>query len=209
MPVIGLTGGIASGKSTVAGLLREKGALVIDADEVAREVVRPSRPALEEIRDRFGTGVLAPDGTLDRGALARLIFSDPEARRDLNAIMHPRIFEAIRDRLAVTDPDQMVFVEAALLAETYSQASQWLKLESLVVVDAPRELQVARLKEKGITGPDVSLRLAAQMESRERLAQATHVIQNAGSLDDLRSEVDRVWRELEGESFGVTDRPLH
>ena len=205
MPVIGLTGGIASGKSTVAALLRHKGALVVDADEVARRLVEPGRPALDEIRARFGRGVLAPDGSLDRAALGRLVFSDPEARRHLNEILHPRIFEAIRDRLADEEPNRLVFVEAALLAETYSQANRWLALQGLVVVDAPAELQAARLRAKGMADSDASLRMAAQLARPDRLSRATHVIDNSGSIEDLKTQVDRVWAQLNAEQ-GPGDR---
>ena len=196
MPVYGLTGGIASGKSTVANLLRSKGAVVIDADEVARELVAPGHPALAEIAARFGPSVLSADGALDRAALGRLIFSDEAARRDLNGILHPRIFEAIRDRLATMDPGAPVFVEAALLAETYSQAAERLSFAGLVVVDAPAELQVERLLAKGFTQQEAELRLAAQMSREDRLARATHVVHNSGSLEELRRHVERLWMEL-------------
>ena len=196
MPVIGLTGGIASGKSTVADLLRARGAVVIDADGVAREVVRPGEPALEEIVSRFGRAVLSADGSLDRGTLGRLVFADPVALGDLNAILHPRIFEALRARLTGEDLARPVFVEAALLAETYSQAAESLGMETLVVVDAPVELQVARLEAKGMSRADALLRIAAQMDRAERLRRASFVIDNSGSLDDLRREVERVWARL-------------
>lgn len=196
MPVYGLTGGIASGKSTVANLLRSKGAVVIDADEVARELVAPGEPALAEIAERFGPPVLAADGTLDRAALGRLIFSDEAARRDLNVILHPRIFEAIRGRLAAIDPAEPVFVEAALLAETYSQAAERLSFAGMVVVDAPADLQIARLLAKGLTREEAELRLAAQMSREDRLSRATHVVDNSGSHEQLRREVERVWMEL-------------
>lgn len=196
MPVYGLTGGIASGKSTVAKLLRARGADVIDADEVARELVAPGSPALAEIAARFGPPVLAADGSLDRAALGRLIFSDEAARRDLNGILHPRIFEAIRDRLTTIDPAVPVFVEAALLAETYSQAAEKLAFAALLVVDAPEDLQIARLLAKGFTRQEADLRLGAQMSRRDRLSRATHVVDNSGSHEQLRREVERVWMEL-------------
>ncbi|HEX2053523.1 MAG TPA: dephospho-CoA kinase [Actinomycetota bacterium] len=196
MPVIGLTGGIASGKSTVANLLRAKGATVVDADAIARELVLPGEPALDEIKRRFGDEVMASDGTLDRAALGRLIFSDQTARDDLNAILHPRIFEVIRNRVGQADPAHAVFVEAALLAETYSQAAHWTGMDCLVVVDAPEDRQIARLVARGVPVEDARLRLAAQATRQERLARATHVLDNSGSLEDLQRKVDRLWAEL-------------
>lgn len=197
MTVIGLTGGIASGKSEVARLLRSKGVVVIDADEVAREVVQPGTPALEAIIKRFGGSVFHVDGSLNRSALAELIFSDPGARRDLNAIMHPRIFAAIAQRVEALDPAEPVVVEAALLAESYSQARERLGMDTLLVVDCPPEQQMARLKsERGLTEEQARQRLNAQASSAERRARATHVIDNSGTPSDLEQEVDRVWSGL-------------
>lgn len=196
MPVVGLTGGIAAGKSTVAGLLAGRGAAVINADLVARELVEPGQPALAEIASRFGAAYLRDDGTLDRAALAERIFADPLAREDLNAILHPRIFAAIRRQLDRLNPDRVAVVEAALLAETYDRAVPALGMQALVVVDAPAHLQTARMKDRGLSGAQAAARLAAQADPSFRRSLATHVIDNSGSLDDLERAVEEVWDRL-------------
>lgn len=197
MTVIGLTGGIASGKSTVARLLKQRGATVIDADEVARAVAQPGSEVLKEIKQRFGESVIHGDGSLKRSALAAIIFEDPSARRDLNAIMHPRIYVAIREQVDALDPAQPVVVEAALLAETYSQAHERLEMKTLLVVDCPPELQMARLRSgRGLTEQEARQRLSAQAGSSQRRAHATYVIDNSGTLHELEEEVDRVWSAM-------------
>ena len=206
MPLIGVTGGIASGKSTVGELLKEKGALVIDADAVAHEVVEPGRPALEEIRKRFGDQVIAGDGTLDRAELGRRVFVDEDARRALNAIMHPRIFEEIQRRVRGQRRDRVVVYEAALLAETYEASLEWLEIDAVVVVDCPVEQQVERLlSERGMNRREAELRVASQSDRADRLARATYVIHNSGSLGDLRRQVDQMWARLQNRH---PDRPL-
>jgi dephospho-CoA kinase len=206
MPVIGLTGGIASGKSAVAELLRRKGVLVIDADAVAHEVVEPGEPGLEEIRQRFGNEVIAPDGSLDRAALGRIIFVDDQARHDLNEIMHPRIFQAIQQRLRGVSPDRIVVYEAALLVETYEQSLDWLDIDTVVVVDCPVEQQLERLiAKRGMGVAEAELRVAAQGARSERLSRANYVIDNSGSLEELGRQVDRMWMLLQERN---PDRPL-
>jgi dephospho-CoA kinase len=206
VPVIGLTGGIASGKSTVADLLRRKGAVVIDADAVAHEVVEPGQPALEEIRQRFGDGMLLEDGSLDRAALGRTIFLDEEAREGLNEIMHPRIFESIQRKLRGLNPDRIVVYEAALLVETYEESLDWLEIDAVVVVDCPVELQLERLvTQRGMGEVEAELRIAAQGHRAERLDRANYVLDNSGSLESLRRQVDRMWLLLQNRD---PDRPL-
>lgn len=206
MPLIGLTGGIASGKSTVGELLKQKGALVIDADAVAHEVVEPGRPALEEIRKRFGDQVIADDGTLDRAELGRRIFVDEDARRALNAIMHPRIFEEIQRRVRGQRRNRVVVYEAALLAETYEASLEWLEIDAVVVVDCPVEQQVERLlSERGMDRREAELRVASQADRADRLSRATYVIHNSGSLSELRRQVDQMWARLQNRD---PDRPL-
>lgn len=206
MPVIGLAGGIASGKSTVGELLRRKGALVIDADAVAHEIVEPGRPALAEIRDRFGDGVITPDGWLDRAALGRIVFDDHQARNDLNDIMHPRIYEEIQRRIRGQRRDRIMVFEAALLAETYEQALEWLEIDAVVVVDTPPEVQVQRLMdERDMTWDEAYARISSQASRGDRNAHANYVIQNAGTLGDLEREVDRMWAQIQ---VVDPDRPL-
>ncbi len=206
MPVIGLAGGIASGKSTVGELLRRKGALVIDADAVAHEIVEPGRPALAEIRDRFGNEVITPDGWLDRAALGRVVFDDPQARSDLNDIMHPRIYEEIQRRIRGQRRDRIMVFEAALLAETYEQALEWLEIDAVVVVDAPPEVQVQRLvDERDMTLDEAYARISSQTSRQERNAHANYVIRNVGTLADLEREVDRMWAQIQ---VVDPDRPL-
>lgn len=206
MPVIGLAGGIASGKSTVGEILRRKGALVIDADAVAHEIVEPGRPALADIRDRFGDGVITPDGWLDRAALGRIVFDDLQARNDLNEIMHPRIYEEIQRRIRGQRRDRIMVFEAALLAETYEQALEWLEIDAVVVVDAPPEVQVQRLiDERDMSRNEAYARIASQAGREDRNARANYVIHNVGTLADLEREVDRMWGMIQNVD---PDRPL-
>lgn len=197
MPLIGLTGGIASGKSEVASLLQARGAIVIDADAIARELVEPGMPALEEIREHFGPNILRDDGTLDRKKLGDMVFSDPQARLSLNALMHPRIFAEVRERLSKTDPQALRIVEAALMVESAPWESGELELDALIVVDSPVSVQVERLAaERGMSERDSLLRIGAQINSAARQAAADYVIDNTGSLTELESAVDRVWQQV-------------
>jgi dephospho-CoA kinase len=206
MPVIGLAGGIASGKSTVGKLLKKRGALVIDADAVAHEIVEPGWPALAEIRDRFGAGVIAADGSLDRAALGKIVFEDPQARHDLNEIMHPRIYEEIQRRIRGQKRNRIMVFEAALLAETYEQALEWLEIDAVVVVDATPELQFQRLLDgRGMSQDEAYQRIMAQTSREERNSRASYVIRNTGSLADLERQVDRMWAALQNAD---PDRPL-
>ena len=206
MPVIGLAGGIASGKSTVGELLRRKGALVVDADAVAHEIVEPGRPALAEIRDRFGDDVITPDGWLDRAVLGRIVFEDAQARNDLNNIMHPRIYEEIQRRVRGQRRDRIMVFEAALLAETYERALEWLEIDAVVVVDAPPEVQVQRLMdERDMTWEEAYARITSQGSREARNAHANYVIRNVGTLADLEREVDRMWALIQNVD---PDRPL-
>lgn len=195
MLTVGLTGGIGSGKSTVAAMLGEHGAVVIDADAVAREVVSPGTPGNLAISARFGPEVMAEDGSVDRAALARVVFDDDEARRDLNAIVHPAVGAAVAERLAdesAQGNDRVVVMEVPLLVE-----SGWDKGEVVVVVDCPEDVAVQRVVEqRSMSAEDVRRRIAAQATREERLARADHVILNDDSLDDLREQVDALWDTL-------------
>jgi dephospho-CoA kinase len=193
MLLVGLTGGIASGKTTVSAMLAERGAEVIDADHIARQVVMPGTPAWCKIRDHFGPGVLHPDGQLDRQALADIVFADKSKLALLNEITHPAIFARIADRLeAHHGQDVVVVLDAALLIE----AGLAEGVDVVVVVHSPREIQVERLAAKGVGATDARNRIAAQLEPEKRLARADIVIDNGGSLEDLGRQVDKLWEEL-------------
>lgn len=189
--VIGLTGGIASGKSTVAELLAERGAVVIDADRLARDVVEPGTPGLAAVVERFGAGVLASDGGLDRAALGRLVFADPAARRDLEAIIHPAV-RARAAELTAAAPDGSVVVQMIpLLVETGQQDA----FDFVVVVDVDPDAQLARVRDRdGLGDDDARARVQAQAGRNARLAAADVVIHNDGTRDDLAGEMDAFWQ---------------
>jgi dephospho-CoA kinase len=194
MLLVGLTGGIASGKTTVSAMLAERGAEVVDADHIARQVVMPGTPAWCKIRDHFGPGVLFADGSIDRQALADIVFADKAKLTLLNEITHPAIFARIADRLeAHHDQDVVVVLDAALLIE----AGLAEGVEVVIVTHSPREIQVERLAAKGVGEHDASSRIAAQLEPEKRLARADIVIDNSGSLEELARRVDEVWEELQ------------
>jgi dephospho-CoA kinase len=188
--VFGLTGGIATGKSTLARLLRERGARVIDADAVAREVVAPGTDGLEEVVARFGDAILTRDGVLNREALGALVFADPAARADLNAILHPRIAARSAALLAEAAAGAApVFYEAALLFETGSAAL----FDEIVVVGCSPDLQLARvIARDGLTPDAARARIAAQMPLPEKRARATLYIDNVGPIAELERWADRV-----------------
>jgi dephospho-CoA kinase len=189
--VFGLTGNIGAGKSTVARLLAARGIPVIDADRLAREVVQPGQPALAEIAARFGGKVLNPDGTLDRKALAAVVFNDPAERAALNAIVHPRIAEATAARLAelAQGGHRTAVYEAALIVENGLDRG----MDGLVVVTAPEDVQLARLLERDkMSEAEARARLAAQLPAAVKLERATFVIENHGSLADLEAQVAKL-----------------
>lgn len=196
MLAVGLTGGIGSGKSTVADLLVAKGAKLIDADRIAREVVAPGAPAYQPIVDRFGPTVLDPEGRIDRPALAKLTFGHPEALADLNAITHPVIgAEMMARKDSYAEGDDIVVLDIPLLRPVHREM---LDLVAVVVVDSPPELALQRLVTlRGMAAEDAAARIGAQADRATRLDGADLVIDNTGDLDELRSEVDRVWRALE------------
>jgi dephospho-CoA kinase len=193
MLLVGLTGGIASGKSTVSALLAERGAEVIDADHIARQVVMPGTHAWHKIRDHFGPGVLFPDGSIDRQALADIVFSDKAKLTVLNEITHPEIFARIADGLEEHhDKDVVVVLDAALLIE----AGLADGADVVVVTHSPKEIQVERLAAKGMGASDAEARISAQLPPEKRLASADIVIENTGTLEELVQRVDEVWEEL-------------
>jgi dephospho-CoA kinase len=195
---VGLTGGIASGKSTVAALLAERGALVIDADVLAREVVEPGTPGLAAVVERFGPSVLTPDGRLDRPALGRLVFaadaSSPGARRDLEAIVHPAVRSRAAEVEAGARPGQVVVHVIPLLVET----GQATSFDVVVVVDVTPEVQRARLLARdGLSEAEADGRIAAQASRAERLAAADLVVHNDGSTEDLVRHVEELWARID------------
>jgi dephospho-CoA kinase len=191
---VALTGGIGSGKSTVARMLAQRGAVIVDADAIAREIVEPGEPALDEIREAFGAGVIEPDGRLDRGRLAEIVFADPEALGRLNAITHPRIAQRSAELIAEAPADAVVVYDMPLLVEQGPEALQgW---DAIIVVDSPDEVRLQRLVYRGLSLEDARRRMAAQASREERRAVADQVIDNAGDLPECERQVDRLWRAL-------------
>lgn len=190
---IGLTGGIASGKSTVARKLEQLGAFTIDADVLARDVVALGTEGLKAVVARFGNSVLAADGSLDRSALARVIFADPQARADLNAIIHPLVRERAAELEAAAPAGAVVVHVIPLLVETGQQD----RFDAVVVVDTTVEEQLRRLTRRdGLTQTEAEQRVAAQASREERLGAATHVIDSSGPVRETMRQVDELWRNL-------------
>jgi dephospho-CoA kinase len=193
MKRVGLTGGVASGKSTVSAILDELGALIIDADVLAREVVAAGTDGLREVVEAFGRDVLTEDGELDRPAMGTIVFADPEKRRVLEGIIHPLVRERGAEIEASAGSDDVVVHDIPLLAET-GQAEGF---DAVIVVDVPTEMQLERMVElRGMTREDAEARVAAQAARHERLKIATHVVDNTGTVEDLRRRVTEVYREL-------------
>ncbi|MFG6401267.1 dephospho-CoA kinase [Microbacterium sp. P04] len=196
MPLIALTGGIASGKSTIAALLAEQGAVVIDADAIVRDVQAPGSPVLAEIAETFGDGMLRPDGSLDRPALGAVVFGDPARLATLNAIVHPAVRVESERRFAAAaaaDPDGVVVYDVPLLAEARAHDPWHL----VVVADAPAEVRIQRLMEhRGMSEADARARIAAQVSDEERRRMADVVIDTNGTLARTQEQVDDLWRRL-------------
>jgi len=192
---VGLTGGIGSGKSTVADLLVDRGAVLIDADRIAREVVEPGGPAYAPLVERFGSGIVGEDGAIDRPALAALAFADPVALADLNAITHPAIGVVMAERrAAVEGSDDVVLLDIPLLTPAHRDV---LSLDVVVVVDCDPAVALERLvAQRQMAREDAEARMAAQVSREERLAGADLVVHNSGSRAELAGEIDRVWKEL-------------
>lgn len=190
---VGLTGGIGAGKSAVSRLLGELGAVVVDADLIAREVVEPGTEGLRAVRAEFGDAVLAPDGSLDRAALGAVVFADPERLAALNAVVHPLVAARSAELEAAAGPDAVVVHDVPLIAEN-GLAPLY---DRVLVVDASEETQLDRLTRlRGMTEADARARMAAQASREERLAVADVVIDNDGSLADLEARVRQVWSGL-------------
>lgn len=187
---VGLTGGIASGKSVVSSRLAEHGALVIDADALAREVLAPGSEGLNEVVEEFGGAVLDEQGVLDRPALGRIVFGDPQARERLNGIVHPRVRDRARTLREAADSGRVVVEDIPLLVETGQQE----RFDVVVVVRAPEEERIRRIVEHRGAGEDEARsRIAAQAGDEERAAAADVVLENSGTLEELHQQVDDLW----------------
>ena len=191
---VGLTGGLGSGKSTVAALFGEHGAVIIDADVVAREVVRAGTPGFAAVVARFGPGVVGPDGELDRAALARIVFADGAALDELNAIVHPLVGSRSAELAAAVPPGAVVVHDIPLLAENGLAD----RFDTVVVVEADREIRLARLAERGLTRAEAEARMAAQATDEKRRAIADEIVRNDDDLDSLARQIDRLWDRLSG-----------
>ena len=189
---IGLTGGIGSGKSTVAARLAGHGAMVIDADRIAREVVEPGTPGFDKVVAVFGDAVVTPDGALDRKALAAIVFGDIVHRTQLNAIIHPLVGERVAELSAAAPPDAVLVYDVPLLVENNMAGG----FDKVVVIEAPADLRLARLDERGMPAADAHERMRAQATDEQRRAVADEVIVNDGTRDDLAARVDAAWARL-------------
>ncbi|SNS48623.1 dephospho-CoA kinase [Geodermatophilus pulveris] len=195
---IGLTGGIGSGKSTVAGLLAARGARVVDADRIAREVLAPGTRGLAAVVEAFGADVLTRDRALDRPALAAVVFADPGARRRLDGIVHPLVRARAAELVAAAPPDAVVVQDVPLLVETGQAASYDLVL----VVEADPATRLRRLAGRGLSEDDARARIAAQATDEQRRAVADVVLDNSGTVEQLEAQVDRFWAERVAPALG-------
>lgn len=192
MIVVGLTGGIGAGKSTVSKLLAERGAAIVDADQIARDLQSPGSAVLDRMAERFGAHIIDDDGSLDRGAVASIVFSDKEALDDLNGIVHPAMQAEIQAQIdAHVGTDRLVVLDFPLLGENPRKG-----LAATVVVDVPHDLAVVRAVERGMDEADVRNRIDSQISREQRRERATHIIDNSGDLDDLERQVDELWPQL-------------
>lgn len=193
MLLVGLTGGIGSGKSTVAELLEAHGAVILDADVFARDAVRSGTDAFRAVVRRFGEGVVAADGELDRTALADIVFADPASLEDLETIVHPEVRRMLADALqAQLDTNHVVVLVNPLLIEMGTHRD----CDVVIVVSTQPDMQVARAMTRGLLEPDVRARIAAQLPADERAGHADVVLKNEGTLDELRGAVDDLWHDL-------------
>jgi len=193
MLLVGLTGGLGAGKSTVARMLADRGAVIVDADELARRAIAPDTPGHRKVLEAFGDGVLADDGSIDRRALAAVVFDDPEARRALESITHPEVFRMLADEVERRrDTDDVVVFDAPLIVETgFDEAT-----DVLVVVALDPALQVERVVARGMDRAEAEARIAAQASPEERRSRADEVLRNDGDLEDLERQVEALWERL-------------
>jgi len=195
---VGLTGGVGSGKSTVARLLAERGAVIIDADAIAREVVEPGTPGFRAVVATFGSGVVGPDGALDRPRLAAIVFADEAKRSQLNAIVHPLVGERTAQLMAAAPEGAVVVYDVPLLVESELAGG----FDFVLVVEAAVPTRLARLAGRGMPEADARNRIAAQATDEQRRAVADAVIGNDGSPDELRARVDEVWARIQERAQG-------
>ena len=190
MIVVGLTGGIGAGKSTVSKLLAERGAAIVDADEIARDLQRPGTPVVAAMVERFGDHIIAEDGSLLRAEVAKIVFSDEQALKDLNGIVHPAMQAEIQRQIDLNaDTDRVVVLDFPLLGENPRKG-----MAATIVVDIPYDLAVARVVEyRGMDEDDAQNRINSQISREERLERATHVVDNSGTFDSLATQVDELW----------------
>ena len=196
MLIVGLTGGVASGKTAVSRVLREEGAYIIDADQIARELVQPHKPAWNELVRAFGKEILQEDGSIHRRKLADKVFTDPEQRKVLNQILHPRIKEEMDRRtkeIGQKDPEAIVVIDAPLLVEL----GVYRKVDQLIVITSTQMQQMERLKERDGRSPEEALRLfSSQMPVEEKVKLADFVIRNEGSLEETKKRAKEVFKQL-------------
>jgi dephospho-CoA kinase len=190
--MVGLTGGIGSGKSTVARMLVARGAVVVDADAIAREVVEPGKPALAALVEAFGPEILQPDGALDRAALAERAFVTDETRKQLEAITHPAIGEEFLRQVAAAPPDGIVIHDVPLLVES----KRGFEYGAVIVVEAPMELRLQRLELRGVARDDAARRIALQASDDDRRKVATWVVDNSSDLAHLEEQIAEIWPRL-------------
>ncbi len=193
MILVGLTGGIGAGKSTVSAMLAERGAVIVDADQIARDLQAPGSPVLAAMAERFGEHIIGDDGVLDRGAVAQIVFNDEDALQDLNGIVHPAMQSEIQRQIdAQRDTDRVVVLDFPLLGENPRKG-----LAATIVVDVPVDVAVERLVEqRDMDVDDARARIDSQLSREERLERATHVLDNSGDRDSLASQVDALWEQL-------------
>ncbi|MGZ6886947.1 MAG: dephospho-CoA kinase [Acidimicrobiia bacterium] len=195
MLLVGLTGGIGAGKSTVAALLAERGAVILDADQVARDVVEPGQPAFDALVAEFGPEIVGTDGRLDRAGLAARAFATPEGKAALDAITHPAIHAEFGRRMAEAPTDAIVVMDVPLLVESKTAAERGY--EVVIVVEAPEQVRLDRLEGRGLPRHDAAARMKAQVTDEERRAVATHVLDNGSHPDALVAQVDALWTDLQ------------
>ena len=193
MIVVGLTGGIGAGKSTVSAMLAERGAVIVDADQIARDLQGPGSPVLDAMAERFGTHIILADGSLDRAAVAKIVFNDEQALKDLNGIVHPAMQHEIQRQITAHDgSDRVVVLDFPLLGENPRDG-----LAATIVVDIDPEIAIARLVgQRGMDEADARARIGSQISREQRLERATHVVDNGGDIDALTQQVDTIWSEL-------------
>jgi dephospho-CoA kinase len=201
MILVGLTGGIGAGKSTVSAMLAGRGAVVIDADAIAREVVEPGTPTLAKLVERFGPEIVRDDGSLDRAALAAVAFKDDETRKELEAITHPAIGEEFLRRVAESPPNAVVSHDVPLLVES----KRGFQYAEVIVVEAPLETRLDRVESRGVPRDDARRRIELQATDDERRAVATFVVDNAGDLDALEAQLRDIWAALERRAEEAAD----